>query len=52
METQEDTNKKVDDVMKAIEIATVGALENKEGINLLSIVKKLNRNRRKGEPLE
>ncbi len=46
-------NNKLDDVMKAIQLATSGVLENKtEGVDLLAIVKKVSRNRKKGESLE
>jgi hypothetical protein len=49
----EDENKKVDDVMKAIQLAASGSLQKENnGVDLLSIVKKVSRNRRKGESLE
>lgn len=44
---------KSEQVLEAIEKITAGALEpKKDGVNLLAIVKKLNRNRKKGESPE
>ena len=50
-----DDNEKSTDVMKAIEkIMSVdkGVGDANEGVNLLAIVKKISRNRKKGESLE
>jgi hypothetical protein len=48
-----DDNEKSTDVMKAIEkIMSVDNHDANEGVNLLAIVKKISRNRKKGESLE
>ena len=53
MSTEDKNESKVDEVMKAIQLATLGALEKKDnGVDLLAIVKKVSRNRKKGESLE
>jgi hypothetical protein len=42
-----------EEVMQAIQLATSGLLQKEnDGVNLLSIVKKVARNRKKGESLE
>lgn len=52
MNTEDNKNVKSEDVIKAIQLATLGALEKNNGVDLLTIVKKVSRNRKKGESLE
>lgn len=53
----EENKSKIDDVVKAIERVVAGGgsvidSNGNKGIDLLAIVKKVSRNRQKGEPLE
>jgi len=51
--TMENTENKFDSILEAIGKVTSGVFEKKEnGVDLLAIVKKVNRNRKKGESLE
>lgn len=52
MSSEDKKESNTDDVIKAIQMATLGALERKsDGVDLLAIVKKVSRNRKKGESL-
>jgi hypothetical protein len=49
----EENETKIKEVSEAIQLAVSGALDKKDnGVDLLAIVKKVSRNRRKGESLE
>lgn len=51
--SEEMNESKSEDVVKAIQLAASGALDKKDdGVDLLAIVKKVARNRKKGESLE
>lgn len=52
MNIDDNKESKAEEVMKAIQVAAAGFGKENEGIDLLAIVKKVARNRKKGESLE